>query len=129
VHIHATHDPSAGPEVETPHSFLSLGKPFFRLKSYAIGVFHGLAGSAAVMLLLLPTLPSLWVGLGFLVLFGVGTILSMSAVTLLLGVPFAAAAGFRRLNSAVAGIAGGASVVLGAALMVEITLGAVFVPF
>ena len=85
MHIHATHDPAAGPEVESRHGFFHLGKPFFRMKSYAIGLIHGLAGSAAVMLLLLPTLSSFWVGLGYLVLFGVGTMLSMAAITVLLG--------------------------------------------
>ena len=129
VHIHATHDPVADPETERPHGFFHLGKPVFRLKSYTMGVVHGLAGSAAVMLVLLPELSSFWAGVGYLVTFGVGTMLSMAAITLLLGVPFAVTGGFERGSRAVSGVAGAASVLLGAALMSDIWLGTTFMPF
>ena len=129
VHIHATHDPAASADVEVPHGFFRPGKPFFRMKSFTIGVVHGLAGSAAVMLVLLPELSSLWVGVGYLLLFGVGTILSMSAITLLLGVPFAISGGFHRVNRAVSGVAGTASAIFGVALISDITLGTALIPF
>ncbi len=129
VHIHATHERTDAPEVESPHGFFSPGKPFFRTKSYVIGLVHGLAGSAAVMLLLLPKISSFWVGLGYILMFGVGTILSMGVITLVLGVPFALGAGFKRINSAVAGVAGMFSVAFGFALMSDIALGTALIPF
>ena len=129
VHIHATHDPAAGPEVETGHGFFHFGKPMFRLKSYTIGVVHGLAGSAAVMLLLLPTLPSFWAGVGYLLLFGIGTMLSMAAITLLLGVPFVIGRSYDRVNSAISYGAGSVSVVFGGVLMSDIALGTAIIPF
>jgi ABC-type nickel/cobalt efflux system permease component RcnA len=129
VHIHATHAPVATHEVERPHGFFHLGRPFFRPKSYSVGLVHGLAGSAAVTLVLLPSLPSFWVGVGYLLLFGVGTMLSMAAVTLLMGVPFAVAGLSRRANWAVSGVAGAASVAIGAALMADISLGTAILPF
>ena len=129
VHIHGTHVPGAGPEVETPHGFFHFGRPFFRVKSYSIGVVHGLAGSAAIMLLLLPTLPSVWVGVGYLLLFGAGTILSMAAITLILGVPFAVTGRFHLANRTISGVAGAVSVALGVSLMSDITLGTTIVPF
>ena len=129
VHIHATHDPAAGPELETTHGFFHFGKPVFRMKSYSIGVVHGLAGSAAVMLVLLAEMPSFWIGLGYLVLFGLGTMLSMSAITLLLGFPLIVNRSYNRVNSAISGVAGFASVVLGAALMSDIALGTAIIPF
>ena len=129
VHIHATHPVSAGPDVESGHGFFRAGKPFFRPKSYAVGVVHGLAGSAALMLVLLPTLPSLWVGIGYLLLFGVGTMLSMAAITVLLGVPFAMTGGSQRASRAISGAAGVVSVVFGAALMADIWLGSTIAPF
>lgn len=129
VHIHATHEATARPDQEAAHGFFRPGKPFFRLKSYAIGVVHGLAGSAAVMLVLLPKLASLWVGVGYLVLFGVGTVLSMAAITLLLGVPFAVTGQFQRVNRVVASVAGASSLLLGGALMADITLGTSLIPF
>ena len=129
VHIHATHDPAADPEVESGHGFFHLGRPFFRVKSFGIGVVHGLAGSAAVMLVLLQTLPSFWAGVGYLILFGVGTVLSMGVITLLLGVPFALVRNVNRASRAVSGVAGLASVLFGAALMSDIALGTTLVPF
>ena len=99
------------------------------MKSYMIGVVHGLAGSAAVMLLLLPKVPSLLAGIGYLVLFGIGTMLSMAAITLALGIPFAITGGFSRVNRVVAGVSGAASMVIGAGLMFDITLGTTLVPF
>ena len=129
VHIHATHSRDADLDLESHHGFFNPGKPFFRTKSYVIGVVHGLAGSAAVMLLLLPKISSFWAGLGYILMFGFGTILSMAAITLALGVPFAIGGGFKRVNSAVAGLAGVASLLFGAALMSDIALNTELMPF
>ncbi len=129
VHIHATHDPSEDSTVETSHGFFHPGRPFFRVKSYTVGFVHGLAGSAAVMLLLLPQVPSLWVGIGYLVLFGLGTVLSMAVVTVILGVPFALSGRTEGLKHAVSGVAGAASLLLGLALISDIALGTALTPF
>ena len=129
VHVHSTHDPAAAPDVETPHAYFHPGRPFFRAKSYVVGVVHGLAGSAAVMLLLLPGLPSFWTGLAYILLFGLGTMLSMAAITVLLGVPFALTGRFRSASRVVSSVAGVVSVTFGAALMSDIALGTIFLPF
>jgi len=130
VHIHATHKPTEEAPAEEPsHGFFRPGRPFFRMKSYTIGVVHGLAGSAAVMLVLLPKLSTFWLGVGYLVLFGVGTMLSMAAVTLILGVPFAVGGRFGRFNRTVSAIAGGASLLFGVALMSDIALDTTLIPF
>jgi ABC-type nickel/cobalt efflux system permease component RcnA len=129
VHIHATHTLAEDTASREPHGFFRPGKPFFRVKSYVIGMVHGLAGSAAVMLVLLPQISSVAVGVGYLVLFGVGTILSMAAITLLLGIPFAIGGKFQSINRSIAGIAGVASLLFGVALMSDIALGTTLVPF
>ena len=129
LHIHATHEQDTDAGIEAPHGFFRPGRPFFRAKSFFIGIVHGLAGSAAVMLVLLPEIELFWVGVGYLVLFGVGTMLSMAAVTLVLGIPFAISGKFEQLNRAVAGVAGTASLVFGFALMADIALDTTLVPF
>ena len=129
VHIHATHDAAQDTGSRQPHGFFRPGRPFFRAKSYFIGIIHGLAGSAAVMLVLLPQISSPMVGVGYLVLFGVGTILSMALITVVLGVPFAISGKFQSLNRSVAGVAGVASLLFGGALMSDIALGTTLVPF
>ena len=128
VHIHATHRSGQEQDMETQHGPRWAGPPALRLKSYWIGIVHGLAGSAAVMLVLLPQVEALWIGVGYLVLFGVGTVISMGALTIVLGVPFALTSRAPVFNSAIAGVAGAASVAFGVALMLEIALGATIIP-
>ncbi|MEE8518595.1 MAG: high-affinity nickel-transport family protein, partial [Dehalococcoidia bacterium] len=129
LHIHGTHAFGDDPHLEKPHGFFNPGKPTFRLKSYAIGMVHGLAGSAAVMLVLLPQIESVWVGVGYLILFGLGTVVSMALITLVLGVPFAVSQRFRSFDRTVAGVAGSASLAFGVALMSDLALDTALVPF
>jgi len=56
-----------------------------------VGMVHGLAGSAALMLLVLATIPSPALGLMYIVIFGGGSIVSMGLVSLLMGVFFSLA--------------------------------------
>ena len=121
VHIHA-HQPAEETAEGAHHGFFQPGKPFFRLKSYVVGVVHGLAGSAAVMLVVLTTeaVSSFLVGLWYILLFGVGTILSMGLLTLLMGIPFSFSGQFQRLNAAIARVAGTASIAFGLFLMYDL---------
>ena len=120
LHIHGTHESADTEDIEENHSIFSFGKPTFRIKSFVIGMIHGLAGSAAVMLALLLTIDSTIVGLTYLILFGVGTILSMSIITIALSVPFALSTNHQRLNTGVSLIAGSGSVLFGLYLMYSI---------
>lgn len=52
-----------------------------------VGLVHGLAGSAAIALLVVTLVPSRAWALVYLLLFGLGTVLGMMTVTVLLGVP------------------------------------------
>ena len=131
VHIHASHEVRSSHETPTEghNSFFAFGKPVFRVKSYVIGIVHGLAGSAAVMLALLPTIDSFLTGVGYLVLFSVGTMLSMAVVTVVLAVPFVATGGNALLNRSVGVVAGIFSAVVGFAVMSEIVLNVTIIPF
>ena len=130
IHFHAHDHPGdphahlhlheGSPEHAWHHTFFQVGKPFFRLKSYVVGIVHGLAGSAAVMLLVLTTITSFWVGMAYIVVFGVGTILSMGIITLFMGIPFAISGRFDRMNRTIQGVAGTASIVFGLVLIYEI---------
>lgn len=129
LHIHGTHSPEEAPEIEKPHGKFSIGKPFFRMKSFTIGIIHGLAGSAAVMLVLLPTIESFVAGLSYIILFGVGTIASMSVITIIISVPFAMSGNNMKLNNAVNSIAGLVSILFGLALGSDLALGTTIIPF
>ncbi len=73
--------------------------PLTNLRPMLVGVVHGLAGSAAVALLVLATIDDPWWAVGYLGVFGAGTVLGMMLITTTLAVPLAYSAGrFGRVN-------------------------------
>jgi high-affinity nickel-transport protein len=80
----------------------------------AVGLVHGLAGSAFVALLVLAAIPG-WVNqLVYLALFGIGTIAGMAAITAGIALPVAASAErFGRMREGLRFASGFASVALG----------------
>jgi high-affinity nickel-transport protein len=68
---------------------IAVGRPM--LKAFAVGLVHGLAGSAAIALLVLGAIPQpLWATL-YLAVFCLGTVLGMGFITTVIGAPFALA--------------------------------------
>ena len=57
-------------------------------RALIIGMVHGLAGSAALMLLIIPTIESRALGLLYIVIFGIGSIGGMMLMSFLVGLPF-----------------------------------------
>ncbi len=131
VHVHASHEPRkpSSTIVAEHNSIFLLGKPVFRVKSFAIGIVHGLAGSAAVMVALLPTIDSIPTGLGYIALFSIGTMLSMATLTLLLALPFKASAANLTLNRTITLAAGTLSITVGTIVISEIVLDVTIMPF
>ncbi len=89
-------------------------------KSFIVGMFHGLAGSAALMLLVLTTVESMLQGLLFILIFGIGSILGMLITSTIIGLPFVFTTKFDRINNIVKTVAGTLSIVLGFTIMYEI---------
>jgi len=67
--------------------FAKLGL-FHTVRPLLVGIVHGLAGSAAVALLVLSTIHSARWAVFYLLIFGVGTIAGMMLITLALALPF-----------------------------------------
>ena len=63
-----------------------------------VGTVHGLAGSAAVALLVLATISTPVWAIVYLLIFGFGTVLGMMMMTAVIAVPFAYSGRFTRLN-------------------------------
>lgn len=92
----------------------------FRLeyKSLAIGMIHGLAGSAALLLVVVSTAQSLFQGLLYIFLFGVGSIGGMMVLSAILSVPLLLTPErWLRAHLTVRAMAGLASVALGSGIL------------
>ncbi|MGO9707764.1 MAG: high-affinity nickel-transport family protein [Polyangiaceae bacterium] len=90
-------------------------------RSLVVGVVHGLAGSAAVALLVLTTIRDAKWALLYLVLFGGGTMLGMMLLTSMISLPFAfAAESFARINRRMAQVTSLVSIALGLFLTYKI---------
>jgi cytochrome c biogenesis protein CcdA len=117
VHIHFHERETAHHVVADPHS---SSKPHSHavsqvgVKPILIGAMHGLAGSAALTLLVLTQLPSLWLGLSYLVLFGIGSTAGMVLMSGIIGLPFAFSGGwFSKTHNGLQTVAGALSIVFG----------------
>jgi ABC-type nickel/cobalt efflux system permease component RcnA len=96
AHVHLHFHESGTEHVEQAsshsHSISQIG-----FKPLLVGAMHGLAGSAALTLLVLTQTPSVWLGVIYLGLFGFASTAGMLMMSSLIGLPFALSG--RRLSS------------------------------
>jgi ABC-type nickel/cobalt efflux system permease component RcnA len=85
-----------------------------------VGAVHGMAGSAAVSLLVLATLRSAWGAALYLAIFGFGTILGMTALTAAMAFPVSLALRVRRARRLLAFGAGAGSIAFGIAYAIRV---------
>ncbi len=103
IHLHA-HDEHA----HRHHLFRVGRRPFL------VGLVHGVAGSAAITLAVVATIPSIALGLAYIAVFGIGSIGGMLLMSAMIGLPFALTARrFSILNGGIRLLAGLFSVLFG----------------
>ena len=94
------------------------------LQPVCVGMVHGLAGSAALVLMVLSTVRTLWEGVVYILVFGVGSVLGMILLGMVISLPLVFSASFgRRTHMTVQGLASLGSIGLGLAMMYRIGLG------
>jgi len=92
-------------------------------QSLVVGMIHGLAGSAALMLLVLATIRTPALSLLYILVFGVGSILGMLGISTLLGLPFVLTAErFASIHQRIRIAAGATSVAYGVWIMASIAI-------
>lgn len=115
THIHFHLHERSEEDHSHAHPFRAMRKPF------VVGMVHGLAGSAALMLLVLTTIPSPLAGLAYIVIFGIGSVGGMLVLSSMIAVPLVLTARrFTLLNGWIRILAGGASIGFGFILGWEI---------
>lgn len=90
AHAHGEHK-HAHPHIhesetkDAPHTHHGLS---FNPRALLVGMVHGLAGSAALMLLIVQTIESKAIGLFYIIIFGIGSVGGMMLMSFLVGLPF-----------------------------------------
>lgn len=101
LHAHEQHDHK--------HRLFRMGR-----KPFLVGLVHGVAGSAALTLAVLTTIPSVALGLLYITVFGIGSIGGMLLMSAMIGLPFAVTARrFSVVNGGIRLFAGVFSVLFG----------------
>jgi ABC-type nickel/cobalt efflux system permease component RcnA len=110
LHLHA------GNEHEHQHHYLKVGR-----KPFLVGLVHGFAGSAALMIAVLTTMPTVASGLIYIAVFGFGSVGGMLLMSALISLPFVATAKkFTAINKGIRLAAGLFSVAFGLMLAWEL---------
>lgn len=90
------------------------------LRALAIGLMHGMAGSAALILLTLERTPSLAVGMLYMLLFGLGSVVGMAILSAAIAIPFRrSASGLTRFRNGLQWAVGLATILLGGVTVYE----------
>ena len=89
-------------------------------KSYLIGCIHGLAGSGVLLVVIAGTLSSIQDILSFILIFGVGSVIGMTVISSLIGIPFALSNKALSLEKTLRYVVGSVSFLIGISIIYEI---------
>ena len=92
IHAHASAPQAGAPLHHHQHADRS------HVRAALVGTVHGMAGSAALVVLTSATAGSFWMGLAYIASFGMGSMLGMAALSLAISVPLEVSS--RRLGHA-----------------------------
>jgi len=112
LHRHGQEDPHVHPSPRLLAAF-DRGRAALAARALSVGAVHGMAGSAAVSLLVLATLHTTAAAVAYLVVFGVGTIAGMTVLTAAMAYPVSLALRLERARSVLAVGAGLGSIAFG----------------
>jgi cytochrome c biogenesis protein CcdA len=120
VHFHAhSHAGDTLPHTRTAH----IHEHGFRWRTLLVGLMHGMAGSAALLVLAVTQASSAAAGLGYVALFGIGSMIGMGALSAVIAVPLAVSARFLTVaNRALQGAVGAVTITIGLVTLVESVL-------
>ena len=117
VHFHAhSHAGDTLPHARAAHAH----EHGFRWRTLLVGLMHGMAGSAALLVLAVTQAPSPVAGLGYVALFGVGSMIGMGVLSAVIAVPLAVSARFLTVaNHALQGAVGIVTIAIGIVTFIE----------
>ena len=119
-HLHA-HSHAGEEGHALVHRHRHPARDAFPLRALCVGLMHGMAGSAALILVTLQAVDSAWTGLFYIALFGIGSIAGMTALSVVIAVPLRyTAAGLTGLHHGLQVLVGTVTLALGGMMVYEI---------
>jgi high-affinity nickel permease len=117
VHFHAhSHAGDTAPHARAVHAH----EHGFRWRTLLVGLMHGMAGSAALLVLAATQVASPAAGLIYVLLFGIGSMIGMGLLSLVIAVPLAFSARFlTAANRALQGAVGCVTIAIGIVTLTE----------
>lgn len=93
----------------------------FPIRALYVGFMHGMAGSAALIILTLQSVDSVTTGLFYILMFGIGSIIGMAALSFIISIPLRhSAKGLTWLNNGLQTVIGVATIAIGSSLIYDI---------
>lgn len=119
THFHAhSHASDVGHPVVHEHRHARHDIP---LRALLVGMVHGMAGSAALIVLTMHTVHSPLAGLLYIVLFGIGSIAGMAVLSLIIAIPLRySAVGMTWLHNGFQAVIGVVTFIVGGAIVYQI---------
>lgn len=119
THLHAhSHAGSHVPHDKDPHHHAH--RHGFPVKAIFVGLLHGAAGSAALLALVVAAAKDPWLAIGYVLLFGLGSIVGMACLSAIAAWPLGKAAkGAAWLHTGLHLAAAAIAILLGVSTMVE----------
>ncbi len=118
VHFHA--HSHAGEKQHDPARHFHGHSRALSIRALFVGIMHGMAGSAALMLLTLQSVQSIPLGLAYIAFFGLGSILGMALMSVVIALPLKRAAqSVTWVYNGLKGSVGAATIGLGALMVYQ----------
>jgi ABC-type nickel/cobalt efflux system permease component RcnA len=107
LHVHS-HAPE---EAHDPH--LHEHAHGLSRRALLVGLVHGLAGSAALLLVTVSTISSFWLGVAYIAVFGIGSICGMAALSAIISLPLLGSSRFAGWSKALETVVGVSTILIG----------------
>ncbi len=121
VHFHAHAHSHSGEKEHNSNQHNHIHPKEFPIRALLIGLMHGMAGSAALILLTLQTVDSIMQGFLYIALFGIGSIIGMAILSMVIAIPLRhSPTGLTWLHNGIQATVGFATLALGFSVIYEI---------
>lgn len=115
-HFHAHSHAGEGPHALSPHRHPH--RPLLPLRAATVGMMHGMAGSAALVILSLEAVQSPATGILYIALFGIGSMAGMAILSAVIAIPLRYSANrLNRLHGVLTVVVGATSCLLGGGII------------